>query len=82
MEKNMENHMGIISWVLPPLSNSWIIFIISFYIAFNRTLSIDCYWVGAVPKLYQGIRQLLAGRKHVSDIISCNYNPHSSSAGL
>ena len=40
-------------WVLPPLSNSWIIFIIWLYIALNnRTPNIDCYWVEAVPKLY------------------------------
>ena len=32
-----------------PLSNSWIINIIWLYIALNRTPSIDCYWVGAVP---------------------------------
>ena len=39
-------------WVLPPLSNSWIINVISLYIALNRTPNIDCYWVGAVPKVY------------------------------
>ena len=33
-----------------PLSNSWIIIIIGFYIALSRTPNIDCYWVGAVPK--------------------------------
>ena len=38
------------SWVLPPLSNSWIIFILRLYIALNRTPNIDCYWVGAVPR--------------------------------
>ena len=38
-------------WVLPPLSNSWIIIIIWLYTALNRTPNIDCYWVGAVPKL-------------------------------
>ena len=38
-------------WVLPPLSNSWIISIISLYIALNRTPNINCYWVGAVPNL-------------------------------
>ena len=35
-----------------PLSNSWIISIIWLYIALNRTPNIDCYWGGAVPKLY------------------------------
>ena len=35
----------------PPLSNSWIIIIVWLYIALNRILNIDCYWVGAVPKL-------------------------------
>ena len=34
-----------------PLSNSWIIIIIGLYIAFNRTPNMDCYWVGAVPKV-------------------------------
>ena len=40
-------------WVLPPLSNSWIlsIFIMGLYIALNRTPNIDCYCVGAVPNL-------------------------------
>ena len=38
-------------WVLPPLTNSWIIIMISLYIALNRTPNIDCYWVGAVPKV-------------------------------
>ena len=36
--------------VLPPLSNSWIIFIVYVYIVPNMTPSIDCYWVGAVSK--------------------------------
>ena len=35
-----------LGWVLPPLSSSWIIIIIWFYIALNRTPNIDCYWVG------------------------------------
>ena len=39
------------SWVLPPLSNSWIINIIWLYIALDRTPNMDCYWVGAVPNL-------------------------------
>ena len=34
------------------LSNSWIIFLIWLYIALNRTPNMDCYWVGAVPKIY------------------------------
>ena len=34
-----------LTWVLPPLSNSWIIVIIRLYIALNRTPNIDCYWV-------------------------------------
>ena len=33
-------------WILPPLSNSWIIFIIWLHIARNRTPNINCYWVG------------------------------------
>ena len=40
IEKNMEH------WVLPPLSNSWIILIIWLYIALNRTPNMDCYWGG------------------------------------
>ena len=36
-------------WILPPLSDSWIIVIIQLYIAVNRSPNIDCYWVGAVP---------------------------------
>ena len=44
--------LRVSSWVLPPLSNSWIINILwlYIYIALNRTPNIDCYWVGAVPK--------------------------------
>ena len=38
-------------WVLPPLSNSWIMIIIRLYIAFKWTPNIDCYWEGAVPNL-------------------------------
>ena len=41
-----------IPWILPPLSNSWIINMIWLYIVLNRTPNVDCYWVGAVPKLY------------------------------
>ena len=40
-----------IGWVLPPLSNSWIIPVIWLYIALNRTPNKDCYWGGAVPKV-------------------------------
>ena len=40
----MANH-GI-SWVLPPLTNSWIIIEIWLCIAINRTPNTDCYWVG------------------------------------
>ena len=40
-----------LGWVLPPLSNSWIILIVWLYIALNRTPSIDCYWGGAVPRV-------------------------------
>ena len=45
----VEGSTGISS-VLPPLSNSSIILITWLYIALNRTLNIDCYWVRAVPK--------------------------------
>ena len=38
--------------VLPPLSNSWIVMILWLYIALNGTPNIDCYWVGAVPKIW------------------------------
>ena len=41
-----------IPWVLPPLSDSWMMNIVWLDIAVNRTPNIDCYWVGAVPKLY------------------------------
>ena len=34
-----------------PPSNSWMIDILWLYIALNGTPSIDCYWVGAVPKV-------------------------------
>ena len=40
-----------LDWVLPPLTNSWIINRIWLYIALNRTPNIDCYWVGAAPKV-------------------------------
>ena len=40
-----------LGWILPPPIDSWIMIIIWLYIAFNRTPNIDCYWVGAVPKV-------------------------------
>ena len=40
-----------IGWILPRLSNSWIILIVWLYIALNRTPNIDCYWVGTVPNI-------------------------------
>ena len=40
-----------IVWVLPPLSNTWIIVIIWLYIALNRTPHIDCPGRGGVPNL-------------------------------
>ena len=45
----IEAFFKLLGWVLPPLSNSWIIFIVYLYIALNMTPSIGCYWVGAVP---------------------------------
>ena len=36
---------------MPPLSNGWIMIIIWLYIALNGNPSIDCYWVGPVPKV-------------------------------
>ena len=44
MEHELEN--VVIYWVLPPLSNSWIISIIGLYIALNGTPNIDCYLGG------------------------------------
>ena len=44
-----------LSWVLPPLSNSWIIAIIWLYIALNRTPNIACYWGGGGGST-QGLR--------------------------
>ena len=41
----------MIEWVLPPLSNSWIMNIIWLYIALNRTPSIDCYWGGSTQMI-------------------------------
>ena len=43
-----------------PLSDSWVIIMLWLYIA--RTPNIDCYWVGAVPKVQGlGCRVDLAG---------------------
>ena len=44
-------HETVIYWVLPPLTNSWIILLTWINTALNRTPNMDCYWVGAVPKL-------------------------------
>ena len=41
----------VITWVLPEFSNSWIIFILQIYSDLNSSPSIDCYCMGAVPKL-------------------------------
>ena len=38
-------------WILLPLSNSWIIFIVWLHIAIHRSPNINCCWVGAVPNL-------------------------------
>ena len=54
-----------IVWVLRPLFESWIIFLIYSYTALNMTLYIDCYGVGAVPKLLSRIP----------------HNPHSEHQG-
>ena len=35
-----------LAWVLPLLTNNWIISTIWLYIALNRTPNIDCYWGG------------------------------------
>ena len=57
MANSMDNEMeaGVTlnpkPWVLPPLSNSWMIVILWLYIALNRTPTIACHWVGAVPNL-------------------------------
>ena len=52
-----------LGWVLPSLSNSWIVIIIWLYIALNRTPNIDSYWVGAVPKIQGlGFRTLVRRR--------------------
>ena len=40
-----------LGWVLPPLCNSWIIFLLYIYTALNMTPNIHCYRVGAVPKI-------------------------------
>ena len=54
MEHEMEN--VVTYWVLPPLSNSWIISIIGPYIALDGTANVDCYFGGgggAVPKVWR-----------------------------
>ena len=43
--------------VLSPLSSSWLINIIWLYMALHRTPNIDCYWVGAVPKISPAFRK-------------------------
>ena len=54
----LDNLFWGIYWVLPRLSNSWIINRIWLYIALNGTPSIDCYWMGAVPKVsIDGMRE-------------------------
>ena len=35
--------MEDVGWVLPPLSNSWVMIIVWVYIALSRTPNIDCY---------------------------------------
>ena len=60
----------VIPWVLPPLSNSWIITIIWLYMALNRTPNIDCYWVETVPKSYHNL---------VLGVPSIGYHPSSCS---
>ena len=47
----MFNVWGL-AWVLPSLTNTWIIVIVGLYMALQRTPNIDCYWVGAVPKVW------------------------------
>ena len=42
---------GNIDWVLPPLSNSWIMNIIWLYKALNRNPNMNCYRGGGVPKI-------------------------------
>ena len=44
-------HRNSLFWVLPPLSNSWLLFILRICKSFSITLSIGCcYCVKAVPK--------------------------------
>ena len=49
--ESLQGSCGL-GWILPPLSKSWIITLKWFYIALTGTPNIDCYWVGAVPKVY------------------------------
>ena len=51
-------------WILPPLSNSWVINTIWLHIALSRTPNIDCSWVGAVPNVYTVLPQLGASRQN------------------
>ena len=37
-----ENAIVLVLWVRPPFINSWIMFVIWFYIALNMTPMIDC----------------------------------------
>ena len=43
-------HKGF-DWILPPLSNSWVIFRIWIYKALNSSPIVDCYCMEAVPKV-------------------------------
>ena len=49
--KALEYRVDGIGWVLPPLCNSWIIYLYNSYIALNMTFNMDCCRVGAVPKV-------------------------------
>ena len=50
-ETGVFNGLHTVDDLFKGLSNSWIIHILWSYIAINRTPNIDCYWVGAVPKV-------------------------------
>ena len=64
-------------WVLPPLSNSWIILTIWVYIALNRTPNTDCYWGRAVPNLNPKPQTLLATGTVRRDDLGKGQFPHS-----
>ena len=51
---------SVICWVLPPLSNSWIIITIWLYISLNRTPNIDCYWGGGRQYPSYLVRSMIA----------------------